>query len=319
MKAWFGAAVLAAAVMAGGAASAAQAQALPDPEATVVEELVVRAAEPGPAWWSVRDADTTVWILGVASDDLPAGVTWDSRTLERRLKGANTLIVGDRIGLTAKLTEVPALLRARGQLKSKTPLETTLPEPLRARFVAARDRAGQPARRYAGWTPLVAGQMLLADSRRGAKGKPVSRTVLDAAKRAKVKPSYPVRYAAMPYVRQAMASLTPELHERCLDQALDDAEAPAGRTLAAARAWAHGDVAGALAEPRSFEKCVLLLAGGAELWRQARTDQAAAIAKALETPGHAVAVVSLRMLLAEDGVAAALAQRGLEVTGPGGR
>ncbi len=307
-------AMAAAAVMA--MAWPSQAQPLPDPEATVVEELVVRAAEPGPAWWRVRDADTTVWILAVAADDLPPGLSWDTRMLDRRLKGANTLIVGNRLGLSAKLTEVPALLRARGQLKSKTPLEQTLAEPLRVRFVAAREKAGQPAKRYAGWTPLVAGQMLVADSHRKAAGASVSKTILASAKRAKVKPRYPVSYAALPVVKEAMASLTPQIHERCLDAALDDVEAP-GRSRRPAEAWAAGDTSGALTEPSSFDKCVLLLGGGAGLWRRATVDQATAIAEALKTPGHAVAVVSLRMLVAEDGLAEELERRGLEVLGPG--
>jgi hypothetical protein len=37
---------------------------LEDPDANIVEELVVQAKSPGPAWWKVSDEDTTVWILG---------------------------------------------------------------------------------------------------------------------------------------------------------------------------------------------------------------------------------------------------------------
>ena len=35
-----------------------------DQPADLVEALVVKARMPGPAWWKVPDADTTVWILG---------------------------------------------------------------------------------------------------------------------------------------------------------------------------------------------------------------------------------------------------------------
>src|SRR3546814_9921639 len=40
----------------------APAQPIPgDPDAVLVEELVVTARLPGPAWWRVSDADTTVY------------------------------------------------------------------------------------------------------------------------------------------------------------------------------------------------------------------------------------------------------------------
>jgi hypothetical protein len=46
------------------AAPVARTQTVPalpeDPGAVVVEELVVQAKEPGPAWWVVKDGDSTV-------------------------------------------------------------------------------------------------------------------------------------------------------------------------------------------------------------------------------------------------------------------
>lgn len=310
-KAWWGA--VAAVLLPLGAS----AQPLDDPEANIVEELVIQAKEPGPAWWTVSDDDTTVYILGVGEDPLPAGVTWDRRFLDRRMKGANSLVVGTRVGLSGGFRDIPALLRLRKQLRSKAPMETTLPEPLRVRFVAARERIGQPAGKYAAWKPMVAGLQLLGDAQKGERGAAVTPAVLKAAKREKVKVVEPARYKAVPVLQAAAASLTPAMHEQCLDLALKDAEAPAGRSRAAAQAWARGDVAGALTEPRSFERCLLLLGGGAELWRRVNRDNAAAIAKALETPGRSVAIVSLRALLAEGGVAQALEARGLEVSGAG--
>lgn len=288
-----------------------------DPDANIVEELVIQAREPGPAWWKVSDDDTTVWILGIAEERLPAGVTWDRRFLDRRLKGANSLILGTRVSLSAKVTDLPAFLRVRKQLRSKTPLEQTLPEPLRARFVAARERAGQPAAKYAKWTPLVAGQQLLRDARKPGPETPVVDAIVKAAKRGKVKVVEPARYEAMPYVRAAMGSLTPALEQQCLGLALDDIAAPPGRARAAAQGWARGDVAAALTEPRGFEKCLLLLGGGGDLWRRMVKDNTAAIEAALEKPGHSVAIVSLRPLLAQGGVAQSLEARGLEVEGGG--
>lgn len=294
-------------------APAAAAQPLPDPEGVLVEELIVRAKEPGPAWWRVKDADTTVWILGVAEDSLPAGVTFDDRYLKRRLTGANQLIVGNRIALNGGIRDIPKILKARSQLKSKTPLEETLPEALRARFVAQRERAGQPAKRYASWTPLMAGEMLVDDV--AGEQPSISRGAEAVAKKAKVKTQVPATYDIVPFIQTTLKTLTPALHQQCLDFALSDLEAP--RTRAAANAWAVGDVAGALTAPRSFDKCLLLLGGGEALWRRAADDNAKAITEALKTPGHAVAIVSLRSLIAENGIGARIEARGVDLLTPG--
>lgn len=314
MKRLWGIAAAAALVWPAGPASA---QRLEDPEANIVAELVVQAKEPGPAWWKVSDEDSTVYILGVGEDRMPPGVTWDRRFVDRRLKGANSLIVGTRVGLRGGFGDIPALLRLRKQMRSKTPLEATLPEPLRARFVAQRTRIGQPASKYANWKPFLAGLQLLGDAQGGQKGATVVDAVIKTAKREKAKVVQPANYKAVPVLQQAMATLTPQMHDQCLDLALRDAEAPAGRSRAAAQSWARGDVAGALTEPRSFEKCLLLLGGGPDLWRRVVKDNATAIATALQKPGHSVAIVSLRPLLAEGGVIQQLEARGLEVEGGG--
>ncbi|MBX3485335.1 TraB/GumN family protein [Phenylobacterium sp.] len=311
---WIPGAALAVALAGPAGPAGAQAPRLEDPEANIVAELVVQAVEPGPAWWRVQDADTTVWILGIADSDLPAGTTWDRRYLDKRLKGANSLIVGTRVGLKGRLRDIPLILRTINQMKTKTPLEETLSPPVRARFVAARERIGQPARRYAEWKGLVAGMRLLEDAQ--PKGRvAVVPSILAQTRREKVKLVEPAQYQVAPFLKTAVATLTPALHEQCLSDAVKDVEAP--RNVAAARAWARGDVKTALTGPRNFEKCLLLMGGGADLWRRVTRDQAAAIAAALGKPGRSVAIVSLRPLLAEGGVIEQLEARGLRVIGPG--
>ena len=187
-----------AAALALGLAGPAGAQArsgLEDPDGALVEELVVVAKARGPAWWRVEDADTTVWILAMPEGRLPPGVSWDRAVLDKRMKGANRLLQGDRVSLTAKLGDAPALLKARKRVRTKTPLEETLPPALRARFVAARTRLGKPAGRYDDWQPLVAGLMLLGDSRDGKGWTEPHDAVRAAARKAKVPvwngPKYP--------------------------------------------------------------------------------------------------------------------------------
>jgi hypothetical protein len=48
-----------------------------------------------------------------------------------------------------------------------------------------------------------------------------------------------------------------------------------------------------------------------------KADQAAAIEQALKTPGHAIALVPLRPLLAQGGVLDRLQSKGYEVKTPG--
>lgn len=306
------AALVAAVLLAFGGGAVAQ----EDPEGTIVEALVVQAIEPGPAWWRVSDGDSIVYILGAPESPMPPGVTWDKRTVERRLTGANALLMGTSV--TAGLRDLPALLKIRAQLKSKTPLEAGLPPALRARFVAARTRLGQPATRYSGWTPLVAGALVYGDSRDRKKGWTYTRgAVTQAAKKRRVKVSFSAQYKAVPFARTAIAGLTPAIHQQCLESALDDIEVPEARVRASAAGWARGDVALALTAPRNFDRCLLLLSGGAELWRRQSRDDVTAIAAALKKPGKTVAVIGLRRLLAEDGVLEQLEARGFRVAGPG--
>jgi hypothetical protein len=287
-----------------------------DPEAHVVEELVVTARERGPAWWRVSDEDTTVYILALPDAGLPRNVKWDTARLEQRLKGANALIGGGP-NLRVGLRDAPLLLSVRKSLRTKGGMEDDLPEPLRIRFVAAREKLGQPAQRYEAWGPLAAGMMLAGDSRTG-RWRDIEPQVRALARKLNVRqPRLPQRSAA-PLIRQFKAGLTPDIQTRCMDAALGDVEAGTGRATAAARGWAEGDVRKALTAPRGFEKCLLILAGGSEAWRQNVEDQAAAIAQALKQPGRTVAMVRLRQLIAEGGVIARLEAVGLEVEGPVG-
>jgi len=284
-----------------------------DPEGALVSELVVQARERGPAWWRVSAPGSTVYILALPDGPMPPGVKWDRSVLETRLAGANGLLVGP--GFRAGLFDIPAFFRLRAQLRSKVPVETTLPPALAARFLGDAAMGGKAPERFSGWQPMAAGAFLLRDSRDGwTTVEPQARRL---ARSKGVKVTQPATYSAMPLAQAAAASLTPAAQQSCLGWALDDVEAGDVRARRAAEGWARGDVATALTAPRGFDRCLLVLAGGAELWNRVTRDEADQIAGALGKPGHAVAVVGLRRLLAENGVAARLEARGLHVAGPG--
>ena len=61
----------------------------------------------------------------------------------------------------------------------------------------------------------------------------------------------------------------------------------------------------------------LVLPGVAEAMRQSVDDEVGALTDLLKTPGHAVAVFSMRGLVAEDGVLDKLRAKGITVRTPG--
>ncbi len=291
---------------------------LEDPEGAVVEELVVVARDRGPAWWRVSDDDTTVYILALPETNLPKDLKWDAAGLERRLRGSNALIGGGR-SYRLSLRNIGLLLSLRRSLRTKGTMEDDLPDPLRARFVAAREAVGQPAKHYAGWGPMVAGFILVGDSREGPRGRQADDEVRRIARKLKVREGRRTQRDAAPLLKEFKSGLTPEIQTACLASALDDVEAGSGPALEAARGWARGDVAAALKAPRGFEKCFLVVSGGAAAWRQGVDDSAAEIDAALKAPGKAVAMVRLRQLIAKGGVIETLEAMGHEVEGPAER
>jgi hypothetical protein len=286
-----------------------------DPDAVLVEELVVMGRLPGPAWWTVADADTTVHVLGVPSL-APKRMEWDRAIFERRLQGANALVLPFNNIRTKGIGVVGAGLNLI-RLRSGGRFEARLDPPTRARFVAVREGLGQPAKHYPTANPLAAGVQLAGDYREAKQ-----LTTTDPAKLVELL----ARRAGVPVVEKtydigpllgAILRTSPAVGRVCFDEVLAQAEAGPGLTLAAARAWARGDVRGALENERTYERCLAMVPGGRAFDERMKADTAAAIRRQLETPGHAIVLVPLRPLLAQGGVLDRLQAEGVEVRTPG--
>ncbi|MDG2527728.1 TraB/GumN family protein [Caulobacter endophyticus] len=301
-------------------ASLAHAQAPPDtlviddPEANVVEELVVNAKLPGPAWWKVSDADTTIYVLGVPGA-APKGLTWDTSVLDRRLDGAFTLITPPQA--RAGLTDLPALLSMRSKLKAERPLDQVAPD-LAPRLARAWAATGQKGDGWKDWKPLGAGLMLAGNAVRksGLTDAEPDKTIQKLARKHKVKARPAAVYKAMPMIKTVVKRHSEEAGLICLEGVIDEVEAGPAPVRAAARAWADGDVRAAVRAPRQGQRCVMALPGMAEEFRRMSAAQVEAVSQAMKTPGKAVAVLSLRGLVAEDGVLQKLRERGFKVTTP---
>jgi hypothetical protein len=285
-----------------------------DPDSVIVEELVVTARLPGPAWWTVSNGASTVYVLG-APTLAPKHMEWDRGLFERRLSGANVVILPFQ---DVKVTFVGAFgaafnfMRLRGGV-----FEATLDPATQARFVAVRNRLGEPADHYGTRNPLAAGLVLATDYRAksGLTTADPTKLIKLLAQRARV-PVSQKSYDIGP-VMGAVIRTSPAAGRACFDEVLVQAEAGPGVTQAAARAWASGDVRGALGNERTYERCIALVPGAAAFDARVKTDLVAAIGQALKRPGHAIAVVPLRPLLAQGGVLDQLRAQGFTVTTPG--
>ena len=286
-----------------------------DPEAAVVQELIVTARLPGPAWWRVGKGESAVWVLGVPIG-LPKGFKWSTRALDQHLAGAR-LVIFPAVS-TASVFDIPALLSLRGKMKSRTPIEASLPPDLRARFVADAQALRRSPGRYDHWNGLVAGLLMFGDFLKTTRTdirEPFA-SIERAARDHGLKPRPAATYKGMPLLKAGAQQLNPAIEQACLTEALDDIEGGPDRQSRAADGWARGDVRAALAGSSGFNHCLNLLPTGAEASRRSMHDEAGAIAAALDAPGSAVAVLPLRQLLAQDGVLEQLKARGYEIRAP---
>ena len=286
-----------------------------DPDAVIVEELVVTAREKGPAWWTVTNGQSTVYVLGVPSI-APRHMQWDRGVFERRLTGASEVILpfqDIRVHLSSSLGAAWNYLR----LKSSTPFEETLDPAAKARFVDARTRLSQPAKRYGTKNPLAAALLLITDYRdkTGLTNTDPMKLIKGLTQQAHV-PIWQKSYDIAPQLG-AVLRTPPEAGRGCLEEVMAQVRAGPGGTLSAAKAWADGDTAGALENERTYERCIALVPGAAAFDGRAKADEVAEIEQALKRPGHAIAVVQLRPLLSQGGVLDRLRSQGFTVKTPG--
>lgn len=286
-----------------------------DPDAVIVEELVVVARDKGPAWWRITNGTSTVYVLGVPSL-APKHMQWDRAVFERRLKEAHVVILpfqDVKVRLPTSLGAAWNYLR----LRSSTPFEETLDPAARARFVDAREKVGQPAKRYATKNPLAAGLLLLTDyrDRNDLTNTDPMKLIKGLSQQAHV-PIWQKSYDIAPQLG-AILKTPPDAGRGCLEEVIAQVRAGPGVTLSAAKAWAAGDTAGALENERTYERCIALVPGAAAFDARVKSDQVAEIERALQTPGSAIAVVQLRPLLSQGGVLDRLRTAGFTVKTPG--
>jgi hypothetical protein len=261
-----------------------------------VDTVVVSGDARMPPIWRVRRGSSEIWILGTVGP-MPEDLTWNKDSVTALLAGARQVLLppAPDVGLVDAawfyLWHGDMLRQPRG-----TTLEASMPEPARARFIAARTLAGQEAGRYASDIPLAAAMRLQRDflaSRALTREQP-RKAVEAAARRARIPVNRMGSFDLMPTVRQVL-QLPQERQRPCLDQAVADTARQAEHARSAAEAWADGNVA-------VNAVSVALMAESLD--------------KALKTPGKSVAIISIGPLLRQNGVLERLAALGATVDHP---
>ena len=285
-----------------------------------IEVVIVRPDHPGPALWHIAKGASEIWIVPTVSP-VPKGLPWDSTEIASLLKGAHALLLPPRAsigvfeGLWFWMTGMDVLEQPDGKA-----LEDTLPPPLRARFISERTRIGRDADRYSEFLAGVAALRLESDYWNYANFTPngPQRTIESLASREGV-PARPVAtYPAMNVIKD-VPRMTPAAHLACLKMALDDIDTQSLHAVAAAEAWAKGDIGGVKAHysETHLDDCLNQNSAYAVLRETANRDMTSAIVAALNKPGTSVAVMPMGFFLRKGGVLERLQAAGLTVTGPG--
>ncbi|MEI9996678.1 MAG: TraB/GumN family protein [Rhizomicrobium sp.] len=284
-----------------------------------VETVVVTPGNGGPALWHVARNSAEVWILPTVSP-VPKDMKWDSSQVAALLKGSSAMLLPPRaeVGIVEGLWfwtwHMDTLEQPDG-----TTLESTLPEPLRTRFIAARTRIGRDADRYSEFLGGVAALRLESDywdfAQLTANGP--QKTMESLASHEGVPTQTVAVYPAMGVVHD-IPKMTPEAHRACLDFAINDVDTASTHAVAAANAWAVGDLAGVKAHyfETRLDDCLGQNAAYSVLRETANRDMAKAILAALNKPGKTFAVLPMGFFLRKGGVLERLEAAGLTVSGP---
>jgi hypothetical protein len=303
-----------------GSSSGPRDRAIDDPEAKIAGSLAglipsgsvavsavdVRVASP--AWWTVSKGNRKVYILGVPWL-FKDGVDWNQFRLSNRLRDLRGQIV------------LPPLLANDGPsddgVADIVPNADKIPDDYVAHIQKAAAVIGQPAGRYLGLTPMLAGYRLVTDFRLrfGLQPELATAQVSQAALHMNFNP----RTVGMVHWPDSGRSSipAPEAGLACLDAALKEVDSGPAAFNQAIEAWAKGDVRTALTAPRGLEQCSFAFPVESQIRRDGIKLQVDAIKSALRPGvGGIVVVAYLRALLSEDGVLAQLQQQGYTIAAP---
>ena len=289
------------------------------PDWAQIETITVRG-EPGPAVWHLTRGDSEVWILGMVGA-LPKGLEWNRQYLSELFDGAHTILMPPRANVG--LADIAwFLIRHGGELSLPRGirLEDSLPNDMRARFIAARDAVGGDDSDYRTDIPIRAAMRLQQDMMKKANlsGEEPRKTIGDLADHKYIAIKPVARFEAMDAIRDVL-KLSPEQQRVCLGQAAEDVTWALDHAGEAGRAWAVGDIRTVKANygESRFGNCILTAVKAmGDIDARNTADTVSAIDAALNQPGKTIAVVNMGPLLRKGGVLEQLEASHVAVEGP---
>lgn len=300
-----------------------------------LDTIVVSGRYAGPGLWKVYKGDKVMWILGTQSP-LPKRMDWDSANVERRVSGAQELLmppsvdVDADVGFFRGLTLLPSLFKARKNPDGKT-LRDVLPEGQYARWQVLKKRYIGGDDDIEEWRPVFAALELYekAITHSGMSQDPIaSDAVRKAAKRSKVKITTPTIKIKITNVKSALREFSSAAldDQDCFRRTLDRIEGDLGTMAGRANAWAEGDVETLRRLPYQNQliACSEVFTGTAMARKQGMQDirarleneWLAAAEKALSQNASTFAVLPMSQLLQPDGLLQRLAAKGYMIEEP---
>lgn len=287
-----------------------------DPNA-IVDELVVTARYPGPAYWRVSDADSEVWILGIPAF-VPTNLDWDKTRTANILKGANGVILPSVA--TAKLGEV--LRFTLKNLKNFSndgdrTLEQVLPPSVAQHYRQLPTEFRRDNLLKSTFRPIFAGFALEAKAIRAGGWTMAESDIVTLAKKARIKTRRASETPALP-LATAMMSLSEADQAQCFNAFVTDVEHNIATIAPVAQAWANGRTAEMLNQTPStgVEDCLYSIGDIKRQRALVYQTEIKTIKAALDQPGKTVMVANIRPLVAQNGILARLKAEGLTVRTP---
>lgn len=285
-----------------------------------IETVTVTAQAPGPAFWHVQKGDAEVWILAVV-EPVPVALDWNRNRLDSLLATARQVLLPARAE-TGFFEGLWFLAWHRDQLSvpDGQTLDGVLGGELAQRFAKTRQMVHRDADRYADNVPAVAALRLEGDFLRANSlsiDEP-AKAITTMAQRHNKEVHRVATYDAMPGIKDVL-SLPPAAGRKCVEAAVNDVDYENQHAVAAAQAWAVGDVATVKAnyvELRIYDCLLEISAKVSSLDKRATADTAGEIEAALAGGGRTVAVINFAQLLRKNGVLEKLLADGVAVEGP---
>lgn len=287
-----------------------------DPNA-IVEELVVTARYPGPAFWRVSDGDSEVWILAVPNY-IPNGFAWDKSRTQQVLKGANALILPSI--MSAGLGESVRFAianRKNFNTEGKRTLDQVLPAPVIAHYEQLPVPFQTVNIKTSTLKPIFAGLTLIGRTPKAGHWTDPDGEIIALAKKAKVKIRYASVTSALP-VAKAIMTMPDAEQSQCFDGNVASIDHNIKTIGPMANAWADGRTSEFLRGTKATDAnaCIYSIGEVSNMREKAYQAEIKTIKTALDQPGKTLMITGVRPLVAQNGILARLKAEGLTVRTP---